>query len=455
MQYPAEPKARDLFERDIYSVSRLNAEVRAVLESSFPLLWIEGEISNLATPSSGHIYFSLKDEHAQVRCAMFRMKRSRLRFLPGNGQQVLVRARVGLYEGRGEFQLVIEHMEPAGEGALRQAFDRLKQKLAAEGLFDTERKQALPAFPRQIGVVTSPTGAAIRDVLSVLQRRMPSLPVVVYPVAVQGEEAPRQIVRALKLAQARDECDLLLLVRGGGSLEDLMAFNDESVVRAVAVCTLPVICGVGHEVDFTIADFVADRRAATPSAAAELATPVRLELQQRIEGLERRNRLSLQRRMEYLQNRLQMQAQRMQGLHPANRLLQRQQRVDELEMRLSRTMDYRLQQAAARLATLEVRVRGASPAHRLERRRLQCSESRRRLLAAVREFLLRDRERLIRISRTLDAVSPLATLSRGYAIVSAHPQGPILTDSQQVKPGERIEARLARGSLVCRVEEPV
>ena len=261
--------------RDIYSVSRLNREVRAVLEASFPLLWVEGEISNLARPSSGHIYFSLKDEQCQVRCAMFRMQRSRLRFSPDNGKRVLVRARVGLYEGRGEFQLIVEHMELFGEGALRQAFELLKQKLAAEGLFDSTNKKPLPALPTRIGVITSPSGAAIRDILSVLGRRFPSIPVVVYPAAVQGDAAPGELMSAIDAAVRRDECDVLIIGRGGGSLEDLWAFNDEQLARKIAGCPIPVVSAVGHEIDFTIADFVADLRAPTPSGAAEIVVPDR------------------------------------------------------------------------------------------------------------------------------------------------------------------------------------
>ena len=263
------------FSRDIYSVSRLNREARAVLEGGFPLLWVEGELSNLAQPASGHIYFSLKDPAAQVRCAMFRSKRLLLGFKPANHQQVLVRARVGLYEGRGDFQLIVEHMEPAGEGALRLAFERLKQKLAAEGLFDAATKQPLPAMPRQVGLITSPTGAAVRDLLTVLERRFPALPVLIYPAQVQGQSAAAELVAALDLANERAECDILILARGGGSLEDLQAFNDEALARAVHRSAIPVVTGIGHEIDLSIADLVADQRGATPSAAAELVAPPR------------------------------------------------------------------------------------------------------------------------------------------------------------------------------------
>ncbi|MCG7868769.1 MAG: exodeoxyribonuclease VII large subunit, partial [Candidatus Thiodiazotropha taylori] len=316
--------------REIFSVSRLVRETRAILEASFPLLWVSGEISNLAQPASGHIYFSLKDEAAQVRCAMFRMKRQRLRFQPENGQQVLIRAKVSLYEARGEFQLIAEHMEPAGEGALRFAFEQLKQKLAAEGLFDTEQKKPIPVPPKQLGLITSPSGAAVRDLLSVLKRRFPALPVIIYPVQVQGEDAARQIVQMLKLAERRQECDLLILSRGGGSLEDLQAFNEEQVARAIHQLSIPVVTGIGHEIDFTIADFVADRRAATPSAAAELVTPDQLEWQQRLHAVTRRLKQNQQQRLQQLQQHFSALLKRLQIQHPKRRLQQQAQRLDEL-----------------------------------------------------------------------------------------------------------------------------
>src|SRR5688572_24140306 len=259
--------------RDIYTVSRLNREARGLLEAGLPSLWITGELSNLARPASGHWYFTLKDEDAQVRCAMFRQRALAVRVAPRDGMQVLMRARVGLYEARGEFQLVVDHLEEAGEGELRRRFEALKQKLAAEGLFDAARKRALPRFPARIGIVTSVTGAALRDVLHVLRRRCPGVPVLVYPVPVQGAGAPPEIAAMLELADHRREVEVLLLVRGGGSLEDLFAFNDERLARTIAGIGLPLITGIGHEIDFTIADFVADLRAPTPSAAAELAVP--------------------------------------------------------------------------------------------------------------------------------------------------------------------------------------
>ena len=283
---PSHSRSSGVNPRDIYSVSRLNREVRALIENNFPSVWVQGEISNLARPASGHIYFSLKDENAQVRCAMFRNSNRLLKFKPTDGMQVLVRASAGLYENRGDYQLIVDHMEEAGAGLLQRRFEELKTKLAQEGLFDTEHKQDIPSFPDRIGIITSPSGAAVRDVLSVLNRRFPGIPVLIYPIPVQGDDAPPQIVRMINKACQHNDCDVLILTRGGGSLEDLWAFNDERVARAVFDCQIPLVCGVGHEIDFTIADFVADVRAPTPSAAAELVSPDRLEWTNRVSRTE-------------------------------------------------------------------------------------------------------------------------------------------------------------------------
>ncbi len=302
--------------REVFSISRLNREARALLERGLGSVWLEGEISNLSRPGSGHWYFSLKDAAAQVRCAMFRQRNLLVRFPVKDGAQVLARGRVSLYEARGEFQVVIEHLEEAGEGALRRRFEELKQKLQAEGLFDSQHKQPLPALPRRIGVITSPTGAAVRDILHVLRRRFPAIPVLVYPVAVQGEAAPREIVQALGLASARRDCDVLIVARGGGSLEDLWAFNDEAVARAIFACPIPVVSGVGHEVDFTIADFVADERAPTPSAAAERVVPDRAEWLRSLAATYRRMGLAMRRRLGDQRQALLLREQRLARVHP-------------------------------------------------------------------------------------------------------------------------------------------
>ncbi len=426
-----------------------------MLEGSFPLLWVEGEISNLARPASGHIYFTLKDPQAQVRCAMFRMKRQLLRFQPENGLKVLIRARVGLYEGRGEFQLVAEHMEPAGAGDLQQAFDTLKLKLQQEGLFDTALKKPLPLLPKRIGLITSPSGAAIRDVLSVLQRRLPAVPVLIYPVTVQGEEAPRSILNALRLAEQRHECDLLILTRGGGSLEDLMAFNDEEVARTIHQLSIPLISAVGHEVDFTIADFVADRRAPTPSVAAELATPDKQEMLDRITSLQRRITLATQRHFSGGRQNLQNISDRLERVHPGIRLQQRQQYLDELGVQLQRITRIKLEQARGKIRLLESRLGGGIPTHRINRQREQFSHLAYRLTQAINTHLSLQRQRLGSAGGKLDALSPLATLQRGYSITRLLPSRELLHNANQVQPGDQLETRLAVGTFISTVDNPV
>jgi exodeoxyribonuclease VII large subunit len=439
-------------QRDIYSVSRLNGEVRAVLDSSFPLLWVEGEISNLAKPSSGHIYFSLKDPYSQVRCAMFRMKRSRLRFEPENGMQVLVRARPNLYEARGDFQLNIEHMEPGGEGLLRQAFEQLKQRLDQEGLFDNQHKQPLPEFPQQIGVITSPSGAAIRDVISVLKRRYPSVPLLIYPVQVQGDRSAKEITQTLQLANQRNECDLLILTRGGGSLEDLMAFNDEQVARAIFESKIAVISAVGHEIDFTISDFVSDQRAPTPSAAAELATPDYRELVERFADLQRQLTHRIERQQQSLEQRVENIARRLSLLHPGVQLGQKQQRLDELELRISRSLETILKTSKQKFTNLQTRLFAGSPLQRTGTLQQKTAQLQRHMqISIVNQHRLLT-QRLSAASSNLNTLSPLATLERGYSITTKIPGGAILHNSKDISAGDRIETRLANGKLICLVE---
>ncbi len=450
------PMARDLQAapaapvRTVFSVTQLNREVRELLEGSLPLLWVEGEISNLARPASGHLYFSLKDEQAQVRCAMFRTRNTLLAFRPENGMHVVIRARVGLYEPRGEFQIIAEHMEEAGDGALRRAFDALKQRLNAEGLFDAARKRALPELPRRIGVVTSPSGAAIRDILSILQRRFPAIPVVLYPVQVQGQGAAAQIARAIRRAGTRNECDVLIVGRGGGSLEDLWAFNEEVVARAIHESPLPVVSAVGHEIDFTIADFVADCRAPTPSAAAELLSPDRQEWLARLSALQLRLRRAIHLRLQERQKTLEWMGKRLK--HPGRRLQEITQRVDELEQRLGHAQRNHLRHCTARLAQLRARLERHTPMHRLERLETHRQDLGRRLHTATVHRLTHQRQRLATLARALDAVSPLATLGRGYAI-ALRSDGSVLRSSGETAPGERVEVRLAKGQLLCRIEE--
>jgi exodeoxyribonuclease VII, large subunit len=442
-----------LMGRDVYTVSRLNREVHTVLEGSFALLWIEGELSNLARPSSGHLYFSLKDQAAQVRCAMFRMRNMHLGFVPENGLQVLVRARVGLYEPRGEFQLLVEYMEPAGDGALRRAFEALKQRLQREGLFDASRKRAFPRLPpRRIGVITSPTGAAIRDILSVLRRRFPAILVLIYPVQVQGEGASASIAAALRLASERCECDVLILARGGGSLEDLWAFNEEVVARAIDECELPVVTGVGHETDFTIADFVADQRAPTPSAAAELLSPDQSEWLCHIARLEERLVRSVVGRLKQVGERLKWLKKRLEQQHPSQRLRNHAQRLDELEQRLANAQRALLRHAAVRLSAQQARLERHVPLQHIKRLEAQREHLSARLCAAARMKLERAMGQLQSLAWTLDAVSPLATFARGYAIVLRLPEQTVVRRAREVAPGDWIEARLSEGRLLCRVE---
>jgi exodeoxyribonuclease VII large subunit len=440
------------FSRDIFTVSRLNREARAVIEGSFPLLWVEGEISNLAQPASGHIYFTLKDPAAQVRCAMFRAKRMLLGFAPVNGQHVLVRARVSLYEGRGEFQLNVEHMEPAGEGALRLQLERLKQKLAAEGLFDESLKRPLPAFPHQVGIVTSPTGAAIRDLLSILRRRFPALPVMVYPSKVQGEGAVEELMAMLELANRRRECDVLVLARGGGPLEDLMAFNDEHLARAIRRSAIPVVTGVGHEIDLTIADLVSDRRAATPSAAAELISPSAVQVTQRLLGVEQRLETAARRMTSKLRQRLDTALRHLRLLHPAASVQRQQQAVDEFERRIIEAMSRRTERSRGRWQAAAGRLLSASPRRPVERLTSVSVALRTRLMRAMPVLQQVRGQRLARAAHALETLSPLATLSRGYAIVRLLPGGRVLTDAKAADPGSIVETQLAKGRLVCRVE---
>ena len=397
-------------QRTVYSVSRLNREVRALLESGIGQLWVEGEISNLSRPGSGHWYFSLKDRNAQLRCAMFRARNTRAQFTPAEGQLVLARGRVSLYEPRGDYQLLVEQLEDAGLGALQRAFEELKARLAAEGLFAPERKRSLPACPRRIGVITSPTGAAIRDILHILARRFPATAVLIYAVPVQGAAAAPAIVAALDLACARADCDVLILARGGGSLEDLWAFNDERVARAIYRAGIPVVTGIGHEIDFTIADFAADVRAPTPSGAAELVVPDAGAWRQRLVQLQERFAAAMRRTLQGERARLEGLRRRLQNSHPGARLRAASQRLDELEGRLQFALQARLASDASRLQAL---------------------------------------------ARALQAVSPLATLERGFAVITRSADGALVTDAQQLAVGERFDARLARGQLHAAVLEPI
>ena len=437
--------------RHILTPSSLNRLVRDLLEDALPLVWIEGELSNVARPASGHLYFTLKDANAQVRCAMFRPKAGWLRFRPADGMHVLVRARVGLYEPRGEFQLVAEHMEPAGEGALQREFEQLKARLDAEGLFDPARKRPLPAFANRIGVITSATGAAVRDVLSVMSRRWPLAEVDVLPVPVQGREAPPAIVSMLRRASASGRYDVLLLTRGGGSLEDLWAFNDEQVARAVHASAVPVVSAVGHEVDFSIADFVADLRAPTPSAAAELLVPDAQALRRHLQQLRQRMGTLQQRRLHGLIQRTDHLLARLQAQRPQTRLMRDRERLAHLRHRLTVAMREAMRERGRHLERTHARLLTRHPRQRLALYAQQLVQQERRLRQAIFQILERRRASLQQTARALHAISPLATLDRGYAILFDD-QGRVIRSASSVADGARVRAKVADGELSLRRE---
>lgn len=434
----------------IYTVSQLNQEVKQILQEIYPPIWIEGELSNFRQPSSaGHWYFCLKDTKAQISCAMFRMHNQFLGFKPKDGMHVLALARVSLYEARGDFQLVVEHLEEAGFGQLQRAFEVLKQKLAAEGLFDAAHKKSLPTLPKRIGIVTSATGAAVRDVLSVLKRRFASIPVIIYPTAVQGGEAAKQIVSALELANARQECDVLILTRGGGSIEDLWPFNEEIVARAIFQSEIPIISGVGHEIDFTIADFVADLRAPTPSAAAEIVTPDSMEYESRTKQLFHRLHRCLHHLLFHHQQLLQQLQKRLR--HPRHQLFEMVQRLDHLEQRLLLAQNHELRHKQATLNHLLEKLYRFNPKFQITSKRCEYEYLISRLMKNMQHYLHSKKHELQNLMRALNVISPLNILDRGYAILQK--DNHIIKDATQVKIGDSVKARLHQGELICLIEK--
>ena len=437
--------------RDVLTPSQLNTLARDLLESAFPLVWVEAELGNVTRPASGHLYFTLKDARAQVKCAMFKPKSQWLKFVPREGLRVLGRGRLTLYEARGDYQLVMDHLEEAGEGALRRAFDELKAKLAAEGLFDAERKRTLPAHVRRLGVITSPSGAAVRDVLSVLARRFPLLEVDVLPGPVQGETAAAQITAMLKRAAASGRYDVLLLTRGGGSLEDLWAFNDEQLARAIVASPAPVVSAVGHETDFSLADFAADLRAPTPSVAAELLVPDRNDLNRHLDTLQRRlSALQLQTLRQAMQ-RADRAVLRLQALRPQARLQLLQRRQLEAHRRLESTWREQLERRRAVLRHAAAVLRATQPRRRLALLRERLQSLGPRPQAAIARELQRDALKLRGLARSLEAVSPLATVARGYSILT-DTQGRLVRSVAQVEAGDAVDARLSDGQVRLRVE---
>ncbi len=432
----------------VLSVRELNLAAKRLIEGGLPLLWVRGEVSNFMSAASGHWYFSLKDEAAQVRCVMFRHKSQYLDFKPTNGMQVEVLALATLYEARGDFQLTLEKMRPAGLGALYEAFERLKSKLEAEGLFDAERKRDLPLLPHQIGIVTSPQAAALRDVLRTLANRMPGVPVVLYPTPVQGEGAAQKIAQAIHVANERAECDVLIVCRGGGSIEDLWAFNEEVVARAIAASHLPVVSGVGHETDFTIADFVADLRAATPTAAAQAVVPDAQELRQRLTQQHQRLARAISRVFEQRMQQMDFMQRRL--VHPAQRIQQQTERLTALQQRLRLSYANAAQQRQWRNDALWQRLRGLRPnvARLQEQQVIQA----RRLSASMQRTLDRHAARLLALQQHLQHLDPQQVLARGYSMVR-DAQGNIVVSSERVGLGEKLDITFAQGTVGAVVQE--
>ena len=440
----------DSSERQIFSISELNRTVRQLLETHLPLLWVEGEISNFARPASGHWYLTLKDSQAQVRCAMFRNSNMRVNFKPANGTQVLVRCRVGLYEGRGDYQLIIEHMEEAGFGALQRQFEMLKQRLANEGLFAPEHKQPMPTAVKHLAVVTSPTGAAIKDILSVLKRRFPSIKVSIFPTAVQGEQAAGQIASAIESVNQLSQCDAMIVGRGGGSLEDLWPFNEERVARAIHASRIPVISAVGHEVDFTIADFVADLRAPTPSAAAELISPDGEEMQSQFMGFEilladalKRKTTELSQRVDSLKKRLR---------HPGHKLQEQAQHLDHLDIRLRRALNSQLQTQRQKIDALHSKLARVHPGKAIDSYHQLLDRYIKQMSRSVKQQLQTKQSQTAQAMHLLDTVSPLKTLGRGYSIIRDS-QGGVIKTIAGVTPGDSLKSQVADGAIYFTVDK--
>ncbi|SJZ63618.1 Exodeoxyribonuclease VII large subunit [Oceanospirillum multiglobuliferum] len=488
---PASPSLSNIG-RPVLTVTQLNQKARQLLEGQFSLVIVEGEISNLSIPSSGHLYFSLKDEQSQVRCALFRNRAQLLAFKPQNGDKVQLYAKASLFEGRGDFQLIAETMEQQGRGALIRAFEALKFRLQSEGLFETKHKQALPPIPNTIGVITSTTGAAIQDILTVLERRFPLAEIIIYPTLVQGSEAPNTIARAIELANLHDQADLLIVGRGGGSLEDLWAFNDERVARAIFASFIPIVSAIGHETDTTIADYVADLRAPTPSAAAELISPdleqwlnwltqaekrlikvntqLLIQQQQRLDYLEQRFKQNIkqleqqkqqlvyteQRLHRALAQQIQQYHHRLSKLelklrHPQTQLNQQHSTLKQLSQRLEQAFQQQMHRQQAQFSDLSARLWRASPVKPLNQQQQKLAKLHQSLQRGIRQQLLQQEQKLAQIGQQLQIVSPLATLSRGYAIVQDDEQQ-IIRHYQQVKLGDTINIRLADGELVSVVQ---
>lgn len=437
----------------IYTVSRLNAEVRLLLENEMGVIWLTGEISNFTAPVSGHWYFSLKDSRSQVKCAMFRGNNRNVAFKPTSGQQVLVRARISLYEPRGDYQIIVDSMQPEGNGLLQQQFEKLKMQLAAEGMFAQERKKELPASPVRVGIITSQTGAALRDILQVLQRRDPSLPVVIYPTMVQGDGAAISIAQAIGRANIRNECDVLIVGRGGGSIEDLWCFNEEIVARSIAASSIPVISAVGHEIDVTISDYVADVRAPTPSAAAELVSRDTGERVKQLNYLKDRLNYAIQGYLSRQEHRVGNLRHRLQLRHPKTKLEQQIQQLDERSVALTGAVQRYMQNKILHIDRQSLKLSHYSPERRIESGRDRIADYARRLQSAMERNLAEKRHALALQVETLEAVSPLATLSRGYSITRKE-NGKVVKSVNDVESGQLLVTQVADGEITSKIVSP-
>ena len=434
----------------VFTVSQLNRQSKELLETYLHRVQVSGEISNLSRPNSGHWYFTLKDQRAQVRCAMFKSRSQNVGFIPKEGEQVLINASVSLYEARGDYQLIVDKMQSAGEGALKIAFEAMKERLNQQGYFNAEYKKAIPTHPKHIGVVTSQTGAAVKDIISVLKRRFPALPISIYPTQVQGEQAAGQIVQAIQRANRDGLCDVLIVGRGGGSLEDLWPFNEESVAHAIFQSQIPIISAVGHEVDTSISDFVADLRAPTPSAAAELVSPDRFEWLGRFEQLQRQLVRSMDNRLSTQRFHLLQLVKRLR--HPKDKLQENMQRLDMAELKLKNALDRRLSHNKERLSKVSARLQQQKPDKRLALLQQHTVQLQQRLELAIKQQLGELSNKLSRQAEVLNAVSPLSTLGRGYSILT-NDEGQAIRNSQQVNPGDTVHAQLHVGQLTCTVVE--
>jgi len=450
---PMSPFNSALTKKKIYSVSELNKETKDLLSTHYSFIQVEGEISNLSQPSSGHIYFSLKDKKAQIRCAMFKSQLRRLSFTPSNGKQVIVSAQVSLYEARGDYQLIADKMQQAGEGGLQLAFEQLKSKLFNEGLFDQSLKQALPLLPKQIGVITSASGAAVHDILSVLKRRFPAIPIIIYPTSVQGEAAKFEICKAIETANSLKQADILLLARGGGSLEDLWSFNEESVARAIIKSKIPIISGIGHEVDFTIADFVADLRAPTPSAAAEHAVPSQESWLANFQAIEYQLHQIIQRQLSQHQQSIQWLNKRLQQQHPGQQHQRHAQTIDNLDSKIQQLIQEKIKHSQHLINNQNYKLQQHNPANRIIRYKEQLNYLSKRLNTSIIHNIEKLKTKQLSLIQTLNTVNPLATLERGYSITNPAKSTTIISSSKQLNTGDKIKTRFASGHIISQVQE--